>query len=31
MQEQRKALEACGIPASQIHHEVFGTGEMAGS
>ena len=31
MQEQRKALEACGIPGAQIHHEVFGTGEMAGS
>ncbi len=31
MAEQRKALQACGIPASQIYHEVFGTGEMAGS
>ena len=31
MDEQRKALLECGIPASQIHHEVFGTGEMAGS
>ena len=31
MDEQRKALQECGIPASQIYHEVFGTGEMAGS